>query len=657
MTRSGGISKPDGGRRRLRLAARRLGAGFAAGLAAALLPVCASAQVPPLEVFGALPQAEFARLSPDGRYLAVVKPIDGREKAAIYDLTSSTAPPQIVGMADAMVGDVFWKSGTVAVVVFHANVAHKRSKHFRSATRAYAIDMATKRAALLMYDAPDFRKNYVGSAVVDLLADQPGFVYMVEVDRRDRNFLLDLYKVDLSTGSASQILPGDPHTAGFITDGFGHVLGRIEQDWDLNTTVIVGNSAVFEYNAKGGTQFAVAGLVADGSAFAVERPSTTGTAGLYAWTAAKGFGAPLWENSSYDIDDVIYDEHTGRVIGVTYVDDQTRTKYFDPAMQHVQDSLEKAFPGQAVEIMSRDTAGKAYVIQTQGPKNPPVISLYSTANHQVNVIDEAYPALKSARLGEVKPYPYKARDGLDIHAYLTLPPDKTAKNLPLVVFPHGGPEARDAMSFDWWAQAMATRGYAVFQPNFRGSAGYGWGFVAAGDGEWAGKVQTDVHDGVKKLIEDGTVDPKRICIVGASYGGYMALAGASFSPDLYACAVSYAGVSDLERVVDESENWESESSSIWRRRIGADKDGKKLDTAAPKNFAEKVRIPVLLIHSSKDTTVPIKQSEIENEALKGAGKQVEFVTLEGDDHYLEFGDTRTKLLKEVDRFLDAHIGH
>jgi dipeptidyl aminopeptidase/acylaminoacyl peptidase len=318
--------------------------------------------------------------------------------------------------------------------------------------------------------------------------------------------------------------------------------------------------------------------------------------------------------------------------------------------------MEKNFPGQSVAIMSRDAAGKTYVIETQGPRNPPVLSLYKTDTRQVSTIDEAYPALNPADLGEVKPYPYKARDGLDIHAYLTLPPGKAPKNLPLVVFPHGGPEARDAMTFDWWAQAMATRGYAVLQPNFRGSSGYGWNFVAAGDGEWAQKVQTDVQDGVLKLIADGTVDPKRICIVGASYGGYMALAGATYSPDLYACAVSFAGVSDLERVVDENSSWESEGASVWRRRIGADKDESKLKSAAPATYPQLVKIPILLVHSEKDVTVPIKQSAIEEEALKDAGKQVEFVTLDGDDHYLEFGETRTKLLKEVDRFLSAHIG-
>ena len=337
-----------------------------------------------------------------------------------------------------------------------------------------------------------------------------------------------------------------------------------------------------------------------------------------------------------------------------WIEDLQKAKYFDPAMQHVQDTLEKAFPGQAVTIYSKDAGGKTYVFEAQGPKNPPILYMYTTANHHVDVVQEAYPQLKPTDLGDVKPYDYKSSDGLAIHAYLTTPPGKEAKNLPLVVFPHGGPEDRDSMAFNWWTQFMASRGYAVLQPNFRGSDGYGRGFVRAGDGEWAGKVQDDVQAGVKKLIAEGVVDPKKICIVGASYGGYMALAGASFSPDLYACAISYAGLSDLSYMVSSS-SFESEGSSLWRRRIGADKDSSKLNSASPVNFADKVKIPVLLIHSEKDATVSIDQSEKEESALRHAGKQVEFVRLAGDDHYLELADARIKLLKEVERFLAAHL--
>jgi len=172
----------------------------------------------------------------------------------------------------------------------------------------------------------------------------------------------------------------------------------------------------------------------------------------------------------------------------------------------------------------------------------------------------------------------------------------------------------------------------------------------------AGKVQDDLEDGVQRLIADGIADPKRICIVGASWGGYLALLGGSFKPDLYACAISYAGVSDLNHDLYTGTTFESESVSLWKRRLGADKDSGKMDSQSPRNFAERVKIPVLLIHGDHDTTVNIDQSQIEERALKHAGKDVEFVTLEGDDHNLEYAETRTRMLKETERFLGAHIG-
>ena len=233
-----------------------------------------------------------------------------------------------------------------------------------------------------------------------------------------------------------------------------------------------------------------------------------------------------------------------------------RVHYFDPAMQAIQATLEKTLPNQSVLIASKDSARDSYLVVAEAPRTPPTLYLYKPAAHQLMVLFEAYPGLQQSDVGEMKPYSYKARDGLDIHAYLTLPPGKDPHNLPTIIMPHGGPEARDMLRFDWLAQFLASRGYAVLQPNFRGSSGYGRNFVTAGDGEWANKVQFDVQDGVKKLITDGVADPKRTCIFGWSYGGYMSLAGATFSPDLYTCAAAFAGVYDLVGLVCENE---------WRR--------------------------------------------------------------------------------------------
>lgn len=627
------------------------GQGRATGpmLAPAIIP-------PPVEAFGSLPGAEYAQLSPDGKHLAIIKPVDGVEKVVFVDLTKPDAKPYIVGMQGGLAGEVWWKSGDRAICVFHANLNYTYYRDVDSYSRALGVTLSTQTAVLLMANAPNFKLNYNEGTITDIDANDPDHVFMTETDRWDRQLTRDLYKVDLATGNADRVLGGDRNTVGFAMDGYGHVVAQVEQDPDLTEHLMAGATEIMTYSVKGRSEFALDGMTSgQNPEMAVERPTPGGTTGLYAW-APPSQNAPLFENATYDLDTAIRDPRNSAIIGARYVEDAAKTVWFDAHLQHVQEALEKAYPGQSVSILSRDDAGDAYVILTEGPKNPPVLSLYTTSDHATKIIEESYPGLKPSDLGEMKPWPYKARDGLDIHAYLTLPPGRDPHNLPTVVFPHGGPEARDSLGFDWWAQFMASRGYAVLQPNFRGSSGYGWNFVKAGDGEWAGKVQLDVQDGVAKLVADGIADPKRICIVGASYGGYMALAGATFSPDLYACAVSFAGPSNLARLLYTGTTFESESVSVWKRRIGADADSSKLDTQSPANFADRVKIPVLLIHSDKDTTVPIEQSEIEESALKHAGKQVTFVKLEGEDHYLEFSKTRIQLLSEIETFLKAHIG-
>jgi dipeptidyl aminopeptidase/acylaminoacyl peptidase len=327
-------------------------------------------------------------------------------------------------------------------------------------------------------------------------------------------------------------------------------------------------------------------------------------------------------------------------------------------MQVIQTKLEKALPNLTVRIVSKDAAGASFLVDAEGPRNPPTLYLYRPAAHQVIQLLLAYPNLQQADLGEMKPYPYRARDGLDIHAYLTLPPGKDPHNLPTIIMPHGGPEARDMLRFDWLAQFLASRGYAVLQPNFRGSAGYGWHFVTAGDGEWANKVQFDVQDGVKKLFAEGVSDPKRTCIFGWSYGGYMSLAGATFSPDLYACAAGMAGVYDLDKMNYSGTKFESMSTSVWERRMGVSSgDSAGMEAQSPSEHADQVKIPVLLMHSEKDVTVLIEQSEIEERALKRADKSVRFIRMNGDDHYLSYAPTRIQMLTELEKFMTANIGH
>jgi dipeptidyl aminopeptidase/acylaminoacyl peptidase len=266
--------------------------------------------------------------------------------------------------------------------------------------------------------------------------------------------------------------------------------------------------------------------------------------------------------------------------------------------------------------------------------------------------------LPENELGDMLVIKYKARDGTKITGYLTMPPGKGDKNLPLVVMPHGGPELRDFVSFDPWAQMLANRGYAVLQPNFRGSGGYGKSFTEAGHRQWGRLMQDDITDGVKALIKDGTADANRICIVGASYGGYAALAGGAYTPELYKCVMSIAGISDVAAMMAHEKNMQDdELYTYWTNWVGDPKvDLQQIKAISPINSVSKFTAPVLLMHGERDDNVTPGQSMTMSQALKKAGKKSELILVENEGHSFFLDKNRLMLLKEMERFVGQNIG-
>ncbi|MFI4966815.1 MAG: alpha/beta hydrolase family protein [Caulobacterales bacterium] len=300
-----------------------------------------------------------------------------------------------------------------------------------------------------------------------------------------------------------------------------------------------------------------------------------------------------------------------------------------------------------------------YIVRVGSPGAPPVWYLFDRTRKELSPLGEEYPELKGAAFGATRWITYKARDGLEIPAYLTLPPGAppNSAKAPLIVLPHGGPGARDTFEFDFLAQFLATRGYAVLQPQFRGSWGFGKAFEDAGQGEWGGKMQTDLLDGIAAAAASGDIDPTRVCIVGASYGGYAALAGVAFHPETCRCAVAIAGVSDLGLLsVEQARLYGRDSDSMlaFRKMLGGASSAKLLATS-PAHQAASIRAPVLLIHGDKDTVVPIEQSLNMADALRAAGKPVEMVTLADENHYLTRAATRTQTLEALGTFLARNL--
>jgi dipeptidyl aminopeptidase/acylaminoacyl peptidase len=258
---------------------------------------------------------------------------------------------------------------------------------------------------------------------------------------------------------------------------------------------------------------------------------------------------------------------------------------------------------------------------------------------------------------EVKRITYKAADGLEIPAYLTLPKGRSPKNLPLIVLPHGGPAVRDTADFDWWSQALAEQGYLVLRPNYRGST-LTMSHESAGFGEWGRKMQTDLSDGVRYLVNEGMADPARVCIVGASYGGYAALAGVTLDPGIYRCAVSVAGISDLKHMLQYANidhGGDQREENYWDRFMGAaGPSDPVLQQISPIKHLDAITVPVLLIHGRDDTVVPFDQSSAMFDAMKHAKKDVEMVTLKNEDHWLSRSETRLQMLQSSVAFLRAH---
>jgi dipeptidyl aminopeptidase/acylaminoacyl peptidase len=361
------------------------------------------------------------------------------------------------------------------------------------------------------------------------------------------------------------------------------------------------------------------------------------------------WGAPLGRGASFS--QIIADRKTGRIIGGVHWIGSSQYVFFDNELQAHWNAVLRAFPDERVRLVSHSDDFSRMVLEVFGAKDGYVYALYDWYSHQATILGRVYEEVTAP--AEMKAISYSAADGLTIPAFLTLPKG-SGKDLPLIVLPHGGPAFADTLGFDWWSQALAAQGYAVLQPNFRGST-LNSNFLEAGFGEWGRKMQTDLSDGVRYLAHQGIIDPTRVCIVGASYGGYAALAGVTIESGVYRCAVSVAGISDLRRFRKRTLGSYGQSQRYWDRFLGvADQNDPALTAISPIEHVAAVTVPVLLIHGRDDTVVPFEQSDVMLSALKRAGKPVTLVTMNHEDHWLSRSETRLQMLQATVDFLKAN---
>jgi dipeptidyl aminopeptidase/acylaminoacyl peptidase len=650
-----------------------LAAGAVAPLAA---PLAASAQAPgPVAAAVAAKAGPFppsidellgpadvlgVDLSPDGRQLAILRQQAKGDKRSAFILLSKVddlaAQPAVVALGEKRVDQVKWANDERLLVwlTFPTDEKGNLNGFFYGnvfipvpVKRVLSIGVDGKNPILLFGQQKSvLAKAFDTSEVVDYLTGEPGHVLMQVWD--DGHAAYGLYKVDVYTGAAVPVEYGSRETHFWITQRgvpvlrmdansrgtVGSFFGRApgESDWKL-----VRRARLDELRKL--PDFDIVGMTSEAGVFLVAARrdgQDTKTIRRFDLNTMQS-GDTVAEQAGHDMIGAYVDENA-KLVAAGFYGERLEYQFADPSFAAHFRGVNNYFHNQCnVEIVDVDVDHKCFVFKASGPRDPGSYHVYHRDGARLEAIGASHPDLTAERLAPTEVLKLKVRDGADITAYLTtpigLPPGPPR---PMVVFPHGGPEVRDALRFDPFVQAIAARGWLVLQPNFRGSGGYGKAFADQGRRHWGDKMQEDVEDTVMQLVREGRADPAHLAICGTSYGGYAALMGAVRQPNLYKAVVSIAGDCDLIETLSfarHEEGVDSPAYAYWLASIGDPKaDAAMLVAASPGRRAKEIKAPVLLIHGTRDVVVDPEQSKIMAKALRDAGKPYEYVELKGEGH-------------------------
>lgn len=612
---------------------------------------------PDIEHYGLLPQYRSVSISPDGKHIALIQ----RKGTQDFFVVRDAKTLRMVGGFNAdkyNARNIFFATNDHVILL---NSKHKRMAQIRGSfeqANAFVYSLTSQKIKVLLAHTKGLYPAQSLTNIVGLNAATNELYMAAYTGNLSTSFRMDLYRVSLETGRGKVFARGNRNTIDWFVDHQGRVLAREDYDNGKNShqvfSKISGKWQLIYENESSilGLYFQAASR--DGTQLLFEDSADNNTAIFSMALSDGGIQGPIYQREGTDVDHVIADVNR-QLIAVKYSGFTPRYDFLESKGNQIVELFVSSFPGNSIDYAGHTSDQGQWLIRISGNDGAGAYKIYDHRKNTLRHLMSEYPAIGS--IGEIKAVSIKARDGVKIPSILTLPTDTSKrKNLPLIALPHGGPEYHDSLQFDWLAQYLAAKGYMVLQPNFRGSNGFGFALRDGGRGEWGGKMQDDVSDAVAALVKAGYVDPDRVCIMGASYGGYSALAGGAFTPDLYRCVIAVAAVSDLplmlktEKYLKGGNHW---VISYWENSMGAS-DIKNLRSISPINAAEKFQAPVLLVHGKHDTVVPIKQSDLMYKALKRAKKDVEFIKLKGEDHWLSDSTTRLELLEAVDKFLDKH---
>lgn len=607
-----------------------------------------------VELYGQADQAWGAEVSPDGKYVAIGCAPLGPPSVCIYEISGS-APPQLFQVPDKpRLTTFYWispKHVLIEVNIFDTISTSSGLKDYRF-NRIVSYNVETKESAILM--RREARGTTAGDWIVASLPDDDDKILMM------LGYEASVWSVDLNSGSARH---KETYNSGLfdslfmLPDGTEAAYTNWNRDSGKFTLRDGRKNVILETVNVDNRPYSIFGFNQDRTALLAWADTPT-EFGLKQISLDDGtVSAVEIDGRAVGAVSRIVDEITHELIGVGYTNDLSHQLFIEPMLRSWHDELQNVFPDQNVRITSWSRDKSVMTISVQSEGLPAEYYLFETAGPAVSPLVQGFPQLAGRELGTVEKITYEVSDGLEIDGYMTLPPgaSKEDGSLPLILLPHGGPEARDTAGFDWLAQAYAAAGYAVIQPNFRGSSGYGQDFRNAGYGEFGGKMITDILAAADWATEEGIAREGGYCIVGGSYGGYAALQGSVLGGSDVKCAVSINGVSHPTELVGAySDN--SGAFYYWRDYMGVSRFSSENEKheITPRDRVDEIEAAVLLLHGKEDTTVDVSQSRSMANIMEGRS-DFRFVEMDGEDHYLGSAAARQTVLRESLHFLETYF--
>ncbi|MGA7990564.1 MAG: alpha/beta fold hydrolase [Thermoanaerobaculia bacterium] len=630
-------------------------------LALAVPAALAFAAPPPVldrELFFGNPEIAAAQLSPDGKYVAFLKPWKDTRNVWVKKTGEPyTAAHLVTADPKRPIPGFFWSRDSRRILFV-------QDKDGDENYNVWAVDPAAAPEA--GKDAPPARNLTDAKGARALIyavpKKDPDTIY-VGLNDRDAAWH-DVYRVKISTGERTLMRKNTERIAGWVFDNAGalRLAARVSDKGDTEILRVDGDGFELVYSC---TVFESCGPVRfhadDARVYMETNKGEPDLVRLVLFDPATGKEELVETDPMKRVDfgDAIFSEATNALIATTYVDERTRVYFRDKAAEADYRFLEKKFPRTDISLGSVTADDGIWLIAVSSDVDPGTRYLFDRKKRKLDLEYKSRERIPRDQMAPMKAIAYKSSDGLEIPAFLTLPRGVPAKNLPLVVFPHGGPWARDNWGFNNYAQFLANRGYAVLQPNFRASTGYGKKFLNAGNNQWGDRMQDDITWGVKHIVAQGIADPKRVGIMGGSYGGYATLAGVAFTPDVYAAAVSIVGPSNLLTLLETIPPYWESIRAIFNERLGnpTTAEGKKrLERQSPLNSAAKIRTPLLVAQGANDPRVKKAESEQIVIALRDRGFPVEYVLAPDEGHGFARPVNNMALFAAAETFFARHLG-